>query len=200
MRRLLGPVILLALAAVSLFFLQHRDHPSVAPATVQPPRSMSAPATLPPATGAPPPPSTTATSSPSGSPADDEADGTAVAPTASAAARGPAEAARFKLATSTATAFMTAFARPGAAVDDAAWWAKVRSFMTAQAASDYEGIGPSQIPYARITGAAVVIPTDAPADLLTAVRVPTDAGDYVVELTTTERGMQVSRVVPPSVR
>lgn len=95
---------------------------------------------------------------------------------------------------------MTAFARPTGAVDDAAWWAKVSAFMTAQAAADYEGIDPAQVPFTRLTGPAVVVPTDAPADLLTAVRVPTDVGDYVVELTTTEAGLQISRVVPPTRR
>ncbi|MDN5798116.1 MAG: hypothetical protein L0H79_20545 [Intrasporangium sp.] len=201
MRRLLGPALLLLLAAVSLLFLQHRDHPAAAtaPSTSTSTSTSVPPApTLPPATVTQSTPSTTSDSSPSSSIAEVEPDGTPVPPSASAAAHGPAEAARFKLATSTATAFMTAFARPSAAVDQVAWWTKVRSFMTDQAAADYEGTDPAQVPYARITGAAAVIPTDAPTDLLTAVRVPTDVGDYIVEFTTGDHGMQVSRVVPPS--
>lgn len=200
MRRLLGPALLLALAAISLLFLQHRDHPAaagpVAPSSTS--TSVSPAPNLPPVTVTPSTPSTTVNSSPSSSIAEGEPDGTPVPSSAVAAAHGPAEAARFKLATSTATAFMTAFARPSATVDQAAWWTKVRSFMTDQAAADYEGTDPAQVPYARVTGASAVIPTDAPTDLLTAVRVPTDAGDYIVELPTSDHGMQVSRVVPPS--
>lgn len=203
MRRFIGPVILLALAAVSLFFLQHRGGHAPAPVPSQSSTvPVAAPTTVPQASAGPAPSSPSLHPSASSAPAPagaDEHDGSALAPSATAAARGPAQTARFKLATTTATAFLTAFARPaGANVDEGKWWATVRSFLTDQAAADYQGIDPSQIPYTRITGRSAVIPTDAPADLLTAVRVPTDAGDYVVELTITERGMQVSRVVPPS--
>lgn len=93
---------------------------------------------------------------------------------------------------------MEAFARPAGDVDEAAWWDPVRSFMTAQAATDYEGIDPAQVPFSRVTGSPAVIATDAPTALLTAVLVPTDAGDYIVELTSTEQGLKVSRVVPPA--
>lgn len=203
MRRILGSVVLLVLAAISLLFLQNRSHPADAPVAPSPSSTTTAPApanptpTLPgpvvPATSPPAPATSAAVPAPPGA----EPDGTTVAPAATAAPRNKPEAATFKAAASTATAFMKAFARPGGAVDEAAWWNAVRSFMTDQAATDYEGVDPAQVPFSRVTGAPAVIPTDAPAALLTAVRVPTDAGDYVVELTSTEQGLKVSRVVPP---
>lgn len=132
------------------------------------------------------------------SPADPEPDGSPLPSTAVAKPRGQSEAARFARAARTATAFMKAFARPSTEISDAAWWSQVKPYLSAQAAADYEGTDPRSVPFTRITSPVFVIPTDAPADLLTAVRVPTDAGNYVVELRTTATGMEVARTVPPT--
>lgn len=197
MRKIIGPVILVALAAASLLFLQHRD-PSHSGGAVTSP-SVTAPApsrTLPPPPATPP--ATQTTAPPTVSPADPEPDGSPLPSTAVAKPRGQAQAARFARAMRTATAFMKAFARPSTQTGDATWWSQVKPYLSAQAAADYEGTDPRSVPFTRITGPVSVIPTDAPADLLTAVRVPTDAGDYVVELRTTATGMEVARAVPPT--
>ncbi len=199
MRSLIGAVFLVALIAVGLLFLHDHD-PSAAAA----PRTPSAPAPSPtiaqgPAEGTP---SVAPTSSaPPASAAGDaqvDAAGTPLLPAATSSPRAGKQSARFKTAAATATAFMRAFARPAPPLDQSAWWAKVEVFMSPLAAADYQDTDPAAVPFDRVTGRAAVMPTDAPSDLLTAVKVPTDAGDYIVELQTTETGMQVTRAVPPS--
>jgi hypothetical protein len=77
------------------------------------------------------------------------------------------------------------------------WWAGVKSFLSPQAAADYEGVDPTAVPYTKIIGPAVVVPLEGPTDLITAVQIPTDAGIYMVYLETTETGLWVTRLQPP---
>lgn len=96
-----------------------------------------------------------------------------------------------------AVEFMSDFARPGEGVDQKKWWAKVEPHLAERTRPDYEAIDPSVVPFTKVTGDAWVVPTDAPAHLLTAVRVPTDTGEYIVEMETDQTGIRVTYLVPP---
>lgn len=200
MRRLLGPVILAVLVAVSLWLMQSRG-PEQAPTTPSPPSSTS-PRTRPAAAlPVPPPPvsspsrSTTPAPTSASEPSPEDGAGTPVPSTAPATARTPAQAALFARYKKAAVKFMTAFARPPASTSNR-WWATVRPLLSDEAAEAYSGTDPQLVPFTRVTGPPAVIPTDAPASLLTAVRIPTDAGLYLVELQTGPDGMRVTRAIP----
>lgn len=193
----MGPVLLLVLVAISLWSLQHRasqasassEHSragvSAAPTVGSPPAAPRAPTT-----------SSTPVAPISGEgpgveqPASE--DGTVVPPGATAAPRDPAQARRFASYVTSAEQFMRAFARPPASTPPSRWWAAVRPQLSTSAAADYLGTDPQRVPYQSVTGPGAVMPTDAPGDLLTIVRVPTDAGAYLVEMATDEAGIHVS--------
>jgi hypothetical protein len=100
-------------------------------------------------------------------------------------------------ASAAATAFLHAFARP---TDDApGWWDRVRPLLTPQAALDYAGTDPARVPFTRITGPGLIQPVvDEEAHLVTFVRIPTDAGVYLVHLQHDGIDWLVSRVTPPA--
>lgn len=225
LRRLAGPLLLILLAGGSLLAAQHRGSAAGPPsppaaAAIRLPAGTAAAAPVPPtgpttrptggpssgaaagpaATPAATPSGTTQGNGPAGVPdgaGDPEPAGAPVPPGAAAAPRDTRQAARFARAAATATGFMTAFARPPNRVNAAGWWAGVKRYLAARAVADYAGTDPGLVPFTRLTGPARVVPTDAPADLLIAVRVPTDAGVYRVELETGRAGMRVARAVPP---
>lgn len=210
MRKLIGPAVLVLLAAVSLFFLQH--HPQQNPQRTT--DAASSPATGPPAVSAltPTPPSSPLPSSPPPSstpplptrPTDAGQDTgvgadpkwTPVGPTASVSPRDKAQASRFTRAERVATKFMTAFARPPATASPKSWWSGVKPLLSLRSVDDYAGTDPSSVPFTRVTGLVVVVPSDAPSDLVTVVRVPTDAGAYLVEVEHTAAGWFVLRATP----
>lgn len=94
-----------------------------------------------------------------------------------------------------AEAFMKAFARPDPSTDAASWWAKVEPLMAERTAADYALTDPQQVPFTEVTGPALSVPTPAPTHLLRQVRVPTDAGSYLVGLETDEHGIHVVDLV-----
>lgn len=203
MRRLLGPVLLAALVAASLWFMQSRGP---APAPVAPSSSTTSSTSPPPGPAQPVPSPVTATAPPraassttppttaaAATPGDGA--GTPVPPSAAVTARTPAQAALFARYQKAAAAFMTAFARPPAEASER-WWATVRPHLSDQAAEAYSGTDPQLVPFTRVTGPATIIPTDAPTGLLVAVRIPTDAGSYRVELQTGPEGIRVTRAIP----
>ena len=112
-----------------------------------------------------------------------------------AAPERPSQAQRWRAAQVRAAGFAAAFVR--STQDPHVWWARVKSFMTPQAAADYEGVDPTAVPYTKVTGPGVVVPLEGPSDLVTAVQIPTDAGVYMVYLEITETGLWVTRLEPP---
>lgn len=100
-----------------------------------------------------------------------------------------------KAATRAATTAMTAFARPHLGYDS--WWAALEPLMTYQAAVDYAGTDPANVPASKVTGPAVV--TDATSVYLALVAVPTDVGRYTVLLVRTDGDSPwlVQRLEPP---
>ena len=106
---------------------------------------------------------------------------------------GTAQAAQWAIATDLAGRFLKAFARPTAGTTNDAWWATVQPYLTSQAAADYAGTDPANVPFTSVTGVGVVVPVDAPDSLVTMVQVPTDAGPYLVEIRFTPEGLKVSR-------
>ena len=200
MRKILGPILLAALALVSLLFLQHqtRSDTGAAPSpsssvtsTTPAPTSRSS---LPSSSTSAPRPSTTSAPLPAGS--DGEVEGTPVPPSATATPAGTAQAAQWATATDLAGRFLKAFARPAAGTTTDDWWATVQPYLSSQAAADYAGTDPANVPFTSVTGAGVVVPVDAPDSLVTMVQVPTDAGPYLVEIRSTPEGLTVIRATP----
>lgn len=60
----------------------------------------------------------------------------------------------------------------------------------------YEGTDPQNVPFSKVTGPATIVPSDAPSELLAISRIPTDAGWYRVEMTTTGDGIRITRASP----
>lgn len=202
MRKVLGPALLAVLALISLLFLQHQKRPEQAatPATTT---VTSAAASATTATGAPTTPTGTApttTDGPADGIDDGEVEGTPVPSTAVPAPDGTAQATQWADATRLAAAFMTAFARPGSSSTAQAWWAKVKPYLTPQAATDYDGTDPANVPFTAVTGAGVIVPLDAADSSVLAVRIPTDAGPYLVEVISTPDGLRVTRATPEAAR
>jgi hypothetical protein len=78
------------------------------------------------------------------------------------------------------------------------WWARVAFYLTPSASAALAGAAPEAFPITRITGSSRLLP--AQVENAAAVLVPTDAGDYTVELTRTAPGQSwyVSRLLPPA--
>lgn len=91
---------------------------------------------------------------------------------------------------------MHAFARPATAADRATRWNRVQALLSPRAVPDYTDTDPANVPFTRVTGAAAVMPSTAPPDLLTVVRVPTDQGPYRVELERLATGWFVTLARP----
>ena len=82
-----------------------------------------------------------------------------------------------------AARFAAAFARPSGRADYRAWWRSVASMMTDSAANDFMGTDPSEVPYTKVTGPITLLGGgDQEAYWLQRVRVPTDAGVYVLQV------------------
>jgi hypothetical protein len=78
----------------------------------------------------------------------------------------------------TATAAVTAFARP--ALEPGQWWAELVPLLSPAAAAAYEGTDPQAVPASAVTGPPR--PTSSVSAYLSTVLVPTDAGEYAVLL------------------
>lgn len=216
MRRLIiGPILLLLIATVSLWTLtrgpdadQVGEEPPATPQVTLAPLNPADPPADPTAAG----PSgdavtTTAPAAPTPTWADDdelvlagdpapidmstppEAAGTTVSP------RDEEHARELEHYEDAAVAFMSAFARPDPGTDPADWWAEVEPLMADRAAGEYALTDPQQVPFTKVTGPARSVPTPAPTHLLRQVRVPTDAGSYLVGMETDERGIHVVDLV-----
>ena len=199
MRRYLGSLVLAAVVLVALWFLQQRD--DAPPAPSQPSATSSAPTAAAPAPATPTPAATTPmSSSPPEAPAVNpvEPEGDPVDPTAPATARDEDQAKQFTAYAKAAEAFMADFARPAATVTEQQWWTKVSGHLSEQAVTAYEGTDPQNVPFTTVTGPATIVPSDAPSQLLAIARVPTDAGWYRVEMTTTGDGIRITRASPES--
>ena len=97
----------------------------------------------------------------------------------------------------TAEAVMSAFARSTAS--DPSWWPGVVGYLSAQARLDYVGVDPSQVPFTAVTGAGEPLPSPDGDGAEALVRVPTDAGDYVVRLQSAADGsVEVVALTPPA--
>lgn len=87
-----------------------------------------------------------------------------------------------------------AFARPPEPIDAASWWQRLSPLLAARARQDYTGTDPAAVAYTALTGPPVLVPTDAPRDLLAVVVVPTDAGPWRVELERDADGWHTTRI------
>lgn len=203
MRRYLGLLVLAVVVLIALWFLQQRD--DAPPAATQPAATATSPVAAPspgsptPTAAATAPPRITSTSSstpaaPAVNPVEPE--GEPVDPTAPAAARDDTQAKQFTAYAKAAEAFMVDFARPAATVTEQQWWSKVSGHLSEQAVTAYGGTDPQNVPFTTVTGPATIVPSDAPHQLLAIARVPTDAGWYRVEMTTTAAGIRITRVTP----
>ncbi len=110
----------------------------------------------------------------------------------------PAATPEQRQAIAAAEAFMRAFARPAAVADRDAWWAAVAPLMTPQGRLDYVGVDPTRVPFTTLTGPGLIQPQPQEADshLQTLVRIPTDAGDYLLALEHRQLGWLVARATP----
>jgi hypothetical protein len=130
----------------------------------------------------------------------DDGDWRPVPPDAEKVPADSASAAAHAQARRAAIAAVKAFARPAPAADPGQWGPRLSRLVAARYADDFAVIDPLRVPYRRVTGPAVVVPVDAPADVLTRVRVPTDAGPYAVDLEVDDRGRWVTAIYPWSER
>lgn len=82
--------------------------------------------------------------------------------------------------------------------DEDAWWAALEPMLSRQAAADYAGTDPAQVPARAVTGEAELV--DDSSAYLAVVEVPTDAGTYQVMLSRAGAGelWLVERLTPPS--
>ena len=98
-------------------------------------------------------------------------------------------------AVSTATAAMTAFARPDLSAQT--WWAQLSPLLSGEAATAYQGVDPANIPAEEVTEPARL--EQETSAYLATVTVPTDVGDYTVLLARSGQGQPwlVERLVPP---
>ncbi len=204
MRKILGPLLLAVLALISLLLLQHQKDrdPSAAPATPNPTAVSRPPAAARPSPSlASPSPERGSSSGPApslGSPG--EVDGDPVPATASVTPASPDQGTQWAAATELASRFLKAFARPAPGTPAAAWWSTVQPYLTTQAAADYAGTDPANVPFTTVTGPGVIVPVDAHDSVITAVMVPTDAGTYLVEIRSTPDGPRVARATPQASR
>lgn len=89
-----------------------------------------------------------------------------------------------------------AFARPSPATTQQQWWARLRPLIAPSAVENFEHVDAQRVPFTKITARPRLEPTAAPETLLTLVRVPTDAGDYAVEVEDAEDGPGVTAIYP----
>ncbi len=95
--------------------------------------------------------------------------------------------------------FATAYAAPTGGVTAARWWAAVDALLSEQAAADYAGADPAQVPWTRRTGPGRLVPLGDGSTPVVAVQVPTNAGKVTVHLVPdTRRGWVVTRVQMPA--
>lgn len=125
-----------------------------------------------------------------------EPEGEPVEPGAAAVPRDKKQQERFATYEQVALDFVAAYARPVAADEDS-WWDTVKPLLSSRVREDYEQVDPATVTFTKATGPAVVVPVDAPSDLVMIVSVPTDAGDLQVEMETTPTGIYVTRLVLP---
>jgi len=99
-------------------------------------------------------------------------------------------------ARATAMAAMKDFARPDA--DPREWANDFARWLTPQATSDYSAVDPANIPVRSVTGEAV-LHTDPGNGFGTEATVPTDIGDYTVQLLRQDQDApwKVHRLIPP---
>lgn len=97
----------------------------------------------------------------------------------------------------TATKAMTLYARP--TVTDKVWIQELGQFLTAQATADYQYVDPANIPAKKITGPGKLT-VDENNGFGCHVVIPTDAGDYDVQLlrSAADKPWQVNRFTPPN--
>lgn len=90
---------------------------------------------------------------------------------------------------------MSRFARPD--LDENAWWSELVPLLSPMASVAYVNTDPATVPVRDVTGAAELV--DASSPYLAKVRVPTDAGHYVVLLSRAGQGSPwlVERFTPP---
>lgn len=102
--------------------------------------------------------------------------------------------------TAAARTFMQTFARPPAAVPAEQWWQKVKPLLSAQAAQDYQGTDPANVPFTRITADPELVPAagSAQGSGLTVARVETDTGTYLVVMTKENGTILVVSATPQS--
>lgn len=127
---------------------------------------------------------------------DVEHDGSADPQDAPLPPRDEDQAAEFEEYEQVAVAFLEAYARPEPSVSEEQWWAGVQVLLAEPAQADYAGVDPQEVPFTAVTGEPQMVPVEAPAHVLRLVRVPTDAGDYLVSLQTDEDGITVTRITP----
>jgi hypothetical protein len=97
----------------------------------------------------------------------------------------------------TATKAMTLYARP--TVTDKVWIQELGQLLTAQATADYQYVDPANIPAKKITGTGKLT-VDENNGFGCHVVIPTDAGDYDVQLlrSAADKPWQVNRFTPPN--
>ncbi len=205
MRRYLGSLVLAVLTLLALWLLQQPDD-SAQPAPVQPSSvspSPAAPTFAPTAatteTATSTPSSTSPSSAPAAPPVDPvEPDGEPVDPTEPAIPRDDLQARQFSAYAQAAVTFMVDFARPPTSVSEQQWWGRVAPQLSEQAVVAYAGTDPQNVPFSEVTGPATILPSVAPSELLAIARVPTNAGWYRVEMTTSSDGIRITRATPES--
>jgi hypothetical protein len=196
MRRLLIVLMVVAAGAVSVLVVARPDTPTPGSNSPSPVPTSTLPKTA--QVIAPPPPATTTVGPPTSTDQPHEPAGTPLPATGTVAAGSAEQSAAWAPAAARAVGFMHAFARPPAGVNASAWWARVVSYLSPAAAADYAGTDPANVPFTAVTGPATVVPVEAPTELVIVVRVPTDAGDYLVDIQTTPTGLWVTRATPAS--
>lgn len=97
----------------------------------------------------------------------------------------------------TATKAMTLYIRP--TVTDKVWIQELGQLLTPQATSDYQYVDPANIPAKKITGPGRLT-VDENNGFGCQVVIPTDAGDYDVQLlrSAADKPWQVNRFTPPN--
>jgi len=97
----------------------------------------------------------------------------------------------------TASKAMTLYARP--TVTDKVWIQDLGQLLTTQATADYQYVDPTNIPATKVTGTGQ-LRIDEANGFGCHVLVPTDAGDYDVQLlrSAADKPWQVNRFTPPN--
>lgn len=194
--RVLAAGAFVAFVAFSAWYSASGDQPASPSASATPSAGATAAARLPASTPTP----SSFTGAPVDGPEDADPDGSGVPVPATATATPGSQTARTRHAQARAAAetFLRAFAVPARTVTRTQWWARVQPLFSPRVVEDYAGTDPRGTGFTRLAGPGVVVPTDGPADLLTAVAVPTDGGTWRIELERDESGrFLVTRAIPP---